>query len=783
MTRQIAEGCIHYEVHLPGPAADAQELLARLTEVADLAESLLQDLCADYTWHSEAPSLAVNYEPSPHLSGTTSFEDSIEDEWLILYILRCLSHLAHDVWIKIEDSDGHFLLIEAADVLPNWMTPDTTENRIWINAGRLVFIEKEFNSLERKSLGIGDALSQLCSESPDVVYNKDFEAAAFYRLRRYPEQIEQNQHHTVVTVPRKLSLILNAKPKFVSAAIAAFDARDPSSLRRLQRKYRSPSSNTSPNSDDAEGYRLIFPPHDMVNMTVKFNRLGFAQLKNQQFETPASWQGKLPLRSAPNYHRAELGMRVTAGFEMLMADRLMRDHGAVKEIMTLLDAVKKGALNLPSRDQLGRWPKRDDPENWMYVDLADIEREREQRQSLYKSRQVKPTMEESDPIAERSESRETQQLLGRVSALMAKESGVGGIVDDSDEEGSASSDEEETILDADAWKALDEETDEVAFGRTMKEMMDLSPEDILKRNRTLGLEDVQAGDVRSLLHITRRNRADASKEPQTKITSTAKNLPVFGPPRPPSMLPFPVNPIRPKSPSTNTDTITNELIKVPPKVSDRQPSTSSIEDEDAEDDPDLSENEVLTELVDRFGDELKKMGAMGLDDPDMKAALQKANRVEQFKDKPQNKQMEVASSGSEDESEDEGQNRHPGARTDAHETSDLSKTPNSAALNQRFYLASQGMKQRLVDNESAARTPGAGRGEQPAPSRMTKVASSDEEDEKDMYEDLDDDDEDIDVELVKNMLASFKAQGGTSGPAGNMLGMLGLQLPRDEDSD
>lgn len=62
----------------------------------------------------------------PHLWGATRFGDNIEDEWLIVHILIQLSKQfsSEDVWISVSDSDGQFLLIEAALVLPSWITPD-----------------------------------------------------------------------------------------------------------------------------------------------------------------------------------------------------------------------------------------------------------------------------------------------------------------------------------------------------------------------------------------------------------------------------------------------------------------------------------------------------------------------------------------------------------------------------------------------------------------------------------------------------------------------------------
>lgn len=36
----------------------------------------------------------------------------------------------NDLVIQINDSDGEFLLIEAADYLPKWLNPESAENRV-----------------------------------------------------------------------------------------------------------------------------------------------------------------------------------------------------------------------------------------------------------------------------------------------------------------------------------------------------------------------------------------------------------------------------------------------------------------------------------------------------------------------------------------------------------------------------------------------------------------------------------------------------------------------------
>jgi hypothetical protein len=65
-----------------------------------------------------------------YLRGLTNYGDSVEDEWLIVYILRQLSNTIRDLWIKVVDTDGEFLLIEAANALPRWLNPEIADNRV-----------------------------------------------------------------------------------------------------------------------------------------------------------------------------------------------------------------------------------------------------------------------------------------------------------------------------------------------------------------------------------------------------------------------------------------------------------------------------------------------------------------------------------------------------------------------------------------------------------------------------------------------------------------------------
>ena len=66
------------------------------------------------------------------LCGRTEYGDSVEDEWVIVYLLRELTKQFEDLWVKVTDSDGEFLLVEAAATLPSWLEPGIADNRVSI---------------------------------------------------------------------------------------------------------------------------------------------------------------------------------------------------------------------------------------------------------------------------------------------------------------------------------------------------------------------------------------------------------------------------------------------------------------------------------------------------------------------------------------------------------------------------------------------------------------------------------------------------------------------------
>lgn len=130
--KRLPDDTVEYVIYIidAGLTSDAQ-IRERLRAVETAANLLCKKLLKDYIWQRESFTLDLKREDGTWLlRGTTNYGDSVADEWLIVYLLREISKQNKDAWIRIYDTDGEFLLIEAANALPKWLNPEVAENRV-----------------------------------------------------------------------------------------------------------------------------------------------------------------------------------------------------------------------------------------------------------------------------------------------------------------------------------------------------------------------------------------------------------------------------------------------------------------------------------------------------------------------------------------------------------------------------------------------------------------------------------------------------------------------------
>ncbi|TQS37390.1 hypothetical protein Golomagni_02138 [Golovinomyces magnicellulatus] len=376
ISRHLPEDSVEYSLFVVDPKLKSQdEIRENLDCIRRESLKMTENLLKDYIWQRDCFNLEIQTDHGRlYLHGITNYSDSVEDEWLIVYILRELSKNFQDLWIKVVDTVGELLLIEAANALPRWLNPEIADNRVWIHNNKLHIIplcaalsqSKKCPTIPNsRPLELDESL-EIISSKPEILINPPLiEKEAFFRLRSYPSQISASLHHAFVRIPRKLALILRELPSAISPAIEAFYLRDPIALKTLH----------------VDRSKLIFPPDDLVKISTRFTRILFAQIKSQEFSHPLSWKENFveAKNSGKEFlEQLKLGMKLTSGFEMLMKDSQHKKEIIVEKIKILIEkSVIDGNPALPSDAEILCWNENfmEDSESWMDVDYRDFERE------------------------------------------------------------------------------------------------------------------------------------------------------------------------------------------------------------------------------------------------------------------------------------------------------------------------------------------------------------------------------------------------------------------------
>lgn len=488
--RTLLENCVEYMIFIPQEHLEPRRSFSSLENVRKAAVQLSNQLTKDYIWQREdfdletkstdGSSCALSESPRAplgclsgqgvltdrlglhYLYGITDYGDCVEDEWLIVYILRELTNQFPNVWARVSDSDGEFLLVEAANVLPKWLSPENDANRAWLHTGQLNIIPRQSSAdAQSNTMTLQDAIRVIQSSPDTLLHSPLIEAEAFYRLEKYPEQIRTSLHYAMVSIPRKLAYVLHEIPRSIAPAVEAFYLRDPVSLKPLK---------------SASADRLAFPPADIVDLSIKFTKVLYAQLKSQQFSPPASWY---PLLAASEREvtsgssesaqkkqsMIELGMKVTSGFEMLAVGAAKSNNRATRELAIMLeDLAEDGPSALPTDADIASWEncKRHDDDSWMDINFEDFENELNGKSSSAKDKS----------FGDRNAQADLRKIVSRFEAFLNDDkAGIDGAefdeMDEDDDDDDSNSNNESEGEDRDV--SFDEEE----FARMMREMMGL----------------------------------------------------------------------------------------------------------------------------------------------------------------------------------------------------------------------------------------------------------------------------------------------------------------------
>ncbi|PIA92076.1 Protein ecdysoneless [Cercospora beticola] len=705
--KRLPDDCVEYVIHvIHGGLNSNAALRTRLNEILKAANELKKKLLKDYIWQRQDFNLALHpkidvatasAKSAPktvsHLRGRTDFGDSIADEWLIVYLLTELSKGNPDAWIRVYDTDGEFLLIEAANALPKWLNPEICENRVWINDGRIKIIPVDKSSLPR-NLTSEEALSFIKRTPSDLLVDQDIQQEAFHRLREYPSAISSSFHHALITIPRKLAYLLHRNPAYISPAIESFYLRDPVSLKPLTTK----DTNT-----------LRFAPEDFVTVRVKFTKVGFAQLRSQIFDPPPAWTGIIPRMQD---EKVALGMKLTCGFEMLVTDKQYQDKRAVQEMNLLLEDLESGEEELPGDDEIELWPHVQDDDKWLNIDFKDFEKELDGKANSSGGK---------GGFGDQGAQENLRKMVSRFEDFLEDdEAGVDGVDDmdeDDDDDDAQSSSHVKDDQESKAEKQESEEPKVKDFAATGDKNEHEEPQ--TKFNAPEALEDME---FERAIH-------DTAAMPAWHIEKSG---------------------------------LLDEARRL------------ALEDDAEMSDGVVDESEELRKVMELMEQELKGHGALNLENGTYKKVKSKGKAA-----------ADVASHG----------NIKPvfGPPRPPHMLSTSSDQPSKTnSKSVKFASTTSTKEEEEEEDESADEEINPSRSKnasiRPKPPAFARSGpfdnqSEDIEEGAELSSDEDDGFNDVDLGLAKNMLEAFKGQAGMSGPAGNLMKALGVQMPRDEEGE
>lgn len=299
---------------IPEEIKNSEEVSSYLKALSIRYLDSLREYTKNYIWHRQSFSLkvklaqTVKIEDIPaHIYGKVHFGDNIEDEWFVVFLLVELSKKYHGLLINVVDTDGEFLLIEAALHLPKWLNPETSHNRVWLKNGEFNIIPLPSSPAEvallPATLTVKTALNIVRNQLVNTKVSFEVENQIQSRVKVFPKRAKEYRHTVKCYLPVSVVHVLERCPQLVAPAVEAFYYRDVDAMKDILKMEK--FSQTG--SQDRMKCMMYM---------VTFTRHLYAQLLQQEFYPPKIF-GCTPPQNDPNYKSFMLGVKLACGFEIL----------------------------------------------------------------------------------------------------------------------------------------------------------------------------------------------------------------------------------------------------------------------------------------------------------------------------------------------------------------------------------------------------------------------------------------------------------------------------------
>jgi len=193
-----------------------------LNDVKEECLSFVKSETKGMIWNDQSFNLSLIKEGNVEfLYGQTRFGDSSDDEWLIVYLLKEISIKLNSLVIEVKDSDGQFLLIEAAEHIPKWLNPNTSPNRVFILNGSIIIIpcSKAENVSASYKINLEEALNFLKCNPEKALIIDSLQRCISHKIKSFPQKIFDNIFLANVYLPESAIHFLDKYPEIISQVV------------------------------------------------------------------------------------------------------------------------------------------------------------------------------------------------------------------------------------------------------------------------------------------------------------------------------------------------------------------------------------------------------------------------------------------------------------------------------------------------------------------------------------------------------------------------------------
>ncbi|GBG32030.1 Protein ecdysoneless [Hondaea fermentalgiana] len=295
--------------------------------------------------------------PMATLRGKATVCDGMEDVWFIAHLLREMTRkLPGACLTSMHDQDGDTLLIEAAEALPDWLEPETSQGRIFMFQGNLHLVPPTIVSFGAPSVLCREAILQNpCGTRSSAAVETILAQGPFGTASR----AQWASHKFAVAISDALARVAIECPQAIPQAVHALRHADPAA-RATQAAWKLDH----------------FGPRGPLRLQqISLSRTSYAQLQHfssHQMADPAryserEWCAATIAKVSPDrlQQGLRLGLTLAAGLELLISanKNAVYYDAALQLALTTCLAVSTESLAEPTGP-----PPPDDNDQWIEVE-------------------------------------------------------------------------------------------------------------------------------------------------------------------------------------------------------------------------------------------------------------------------------------------------------------------------------------------------------------------------------------------------------------------------------